>query len=87
MPDSVADQGGRLIGGKRLQKPQGPVDRMKNEGMRRMVEQEENVSQQRAAGRGQQAAQGEEGAAYLKPTCSFIDFNFSIKGTRPTRTL
>ncbi len=57
MPDSVAEQGGRLIGDKRLQKPQGRVGRMKNEGMRRMVVEEENVSQ-RAAGRGQRCEEG-----------------------------
>ena len=60
MPDSVVEQGGRLIGGKRLQKPQGRVHRMKNEGMRRMVEQEENVSQC-CGGRDNRQRRGEEG--------------------------
>jgi hypothetical protein len=75
MPDSVADQGGRLIGDKRLQKPQGPVDRMKSEGMRR----DGGAGGERqpaacAAGRGQQAAQGEEGGCVFKTNMQFYRF-------------
>ena len=41
-----------------------------------MVEQEENVSQRVLRGSDNRQRRARRGAAYLKPTCSFIDFKF-----------